>query len=509
MNENEEINEKYREALQNIRTAFDESAWEKMEKLLDNEDENAKAIPVLNGKTTPGNRKWLLLLLFGLLFISGTVVYFVVSLNTQTKNTSIIIYNKTSTDSLKQFKKEQLDNKGENKTEKIITPQATQNPDAPLNQSANTTDKAEKNTSIATDRINQTANTNSLKNTESGNNKFIETEKKSDENNKTAFVGKSVQLPADGLKQAEKIALMPLKKEISVKGDTNKTAGEVQNKEKANINPVVVDAINPVQKDTVFKKSQPETQKSNSTKSEATAKKDSLEVATKPLVRSFKSDSTAADSAAKDKKVLPHRHSFLKNIGITLLVFPEVNAVAFKEIDKLTLNYGAGLSYNLGKHLTASVQLIHSRKIYTTDRQGYNPPDGSVFLSLDYLNVKAACVVWDIPVNLRYSFTGNMGNSYFISAGLSSYLMKEEVYDFAYYDQTGAYKTRHGSFENQHKHGFSNFNISAGYQYRLSKKMSAGIEPYLKLPLSGVGIGKVKLTSVGVFFNLTYRPFQH
>jgi hypothetical protein len=114
--------------------------------------------------------------------------------------------------------------------------------------------------------------------------------------------------------------------------------------------------------------------------------------------------------------------------------------------------------------------------------------------------------VWDIPVNLRYSFAGNIKSSFFISGGISSYILKEEIYNFAYYDQ-GVYETKKRIIENENRHSFCNLNLTVGYQYWLNKGWSIGFEPYLKLPLNGIGAGKVKLTSAGALFNLTFKPF--
>jgi len=33
-------------------------------------------------------------------------------------------------------------------------------------------------------------------------------------------------------------------------------------------------------------------------------------------------------------------------------------------------------------------------------------------------------------------------------------------------------------------------------------------EPYLKLPLGGVGYGKVKLNSTGILFSVSVKPFE-
>ena len=62
--------------------------------------------------------------------------------------------------------------------------------------------------------------------------------------------------------------------------------------------------------------------------------------------------------------------------------------------------------------------------------------------------------------------------------------------------------------KNENKHYFSVLDLSAGYNLHLSKTVSLSAEPYLKIPLSGIGVGKVQLNSTGVLFTLGIRPFK-
>ena len=50
-------------------------------------------------------------------------------------------------------------------------------------------------------------------------------------------------------------------------------------------------------------------------------------------------------------------------------------------------------------------------------------------------------------------------------------------------------------------------NLGLGYERKLSSGFSFTVSPYVKLPLSGVGFGKVKLTSGGVMVSAVVKPF--
>ena len=63
------------------------------------------------------------------------------------------------------------------------------------------------------------------------------------------------------------------------------------------------------------------------------------------------------------------------------------------------------------------------------------------------------------------------------------------------------------SYKNENSHIFSVINLSGGYQYHFSDRFSLMAEPYVKIPLSGVGQGKVNLNSGGILFTAGFKPF--
>jgi hypothetical protein len=57
---------------------------------------------------------------------------------------------------------------------------------------------------------------------------------------------------------------------------------------------------------------------------------------------------------------------------------------------------------------------------------------------------------------------------------------------------------------NQNQHLLRILNLTAGVEYGLGTRWNLLAEPYVKVPLAGVGMGKVKLLSAGVLFGLKY-----
>lgn len=236
--------------------------------------------------------------------------------------------------------------------------------------------------------------------------------------------------------------------------------------------------------------------------------KQSAEISTMPFLDKSLNENIAYPSVKKqvNKETDSIQKNLFKNIGFTIFTGTEVNSVKMKNWGAVQPLAGAGITVYSGKHLSYSGLIVFSKKTYTTNRKGYNPPEGSALQPIDTLNVNADCNVLEIPVAIRYYINGNQKNGLFMSAGLSSYLMRREDYFFQYYEQ-GIYKERQRLVIKENNHFISNLNLSIGYQYSLTKKLRFFAEPYLKLPLSGVGAGTVKLTSAGIAAGITFLPW--
>lgn len=216
--------------------------------------------------------------------------------------------------------------------------------------------------------------------------------------------------------------------------------------------------------------------------------------------------------AAENKKPSsPDKNKPKKNIvgnfGITLSAGPDMSFVELNKLGKATLIYGAGISYRFMKRVTVRAGFYSSKKIYTAKPEQYTF-QGS---SYPYLyDIDAVCKVYEIPVSLSYNFGQRKNHNWFGNAGLSSFLMKTEDYDYVYKVPNGqnyTYYTYKAAIKDRNKHYFAVLTLSAGYQYNFGKRVSLQAEPYVKLPLGGVGEGKIKLKSAGVLFTATVRPF--
>jgi hypothetical protein len=208
------------------------------------------------------------------------------------------------------------------------------------------------------------------------------------------------------------------------------------------------------------------------------------------------------------KKARNSNGGFANNFGVNVSAGPDISDVYHNSIGKVTLAYGAGLSYDISKKLNIRTGFYLSKKIYSVSGDDYKIPPGSIG-NYQYLeSVEANCKVYEIPVKLAYSFGKIKNHSWFVSTGLSSYLMKKESYDYYYKTPSGQVYNKDWSISNKNKHFFSVLDISGGYQYSFNSQFSLIAEPYVNLPLTGIGAGKVKLNSGGILFTMQVKPFS-
>ena len=226
-----------------------------------------------------------------------------------------------------------------------------------------------------------------------------------------------------------------------------------------------------------------------------------------------KEDSAVAQTDIAVQQNKKEKKSKTKNSKSSAFFFtatagPDISFTRNDRPGKISPVLGVGLGYTFKERFTIRTGFYTASKIYTASPEAYHPPD-IFYTYYPYLEkVEADCKVYEIPLTVSYNFGNNRKQNWFVSAGLSSYLMKRETYNYFYKNvPSGPTINSEWTIENENKHFFSVFTLSGGYQRQLSRSVSILAEPYVKLPAGGVGYGKVKLNSAGLLFSLGIKPF--
>ncbi len=173
---------------------------------------------------------------------------------------------------------------------------------------------------------------------------------------------------------------------------------------------------------------------------------------------------------------------------------------------RLGFKFGLQASFNITKRLSVNTGFLLTKNFYKADSSSFHPPKHYFTYYVDRLNwIDGSCYMWDIPINIRYDVIVTPTSRWYVNAGMTSYIMRKQkyTYDYVYNSVASTKLWESGSTQNE---WFKIVNLGIGWEKQLSKKWSLQAEPFIKLPLTGVGFGKMDMNTSGILLSFRYRP---
>ncbi len=201
------------------------------------------------------------------------------------------------------------------------------------------------------------------------------------------------------------------------------------------------------------------------------------------------------EAGSPSVKIAP-RSSNWDNFALSLIVSSDLNGAGSFQSSSIGGDVGLMITANLVGRWNISAGAIYAKKPYRIDFDRYNPTGGYRFPGRPD-QVHADCRVLDLPLNINYDILQKEDSRISLGAGISSYLMLREEYYMKYATNTG-WQSNELEIRNQNRHWFSVVNLQVSYERRIGSNLSVGVQPYLKLPVSAIGYGRVKLESAGI-----------
>lgn len=139
-------------------------------------------------------------------------------------------------------------------------------------------------------------------------------------------------------------------------------------------------------------------------------------------------------------------------------------------------------------------------------------------------NRRASLINLDFPLNIKWKFLSRKSGSYYIAGGISSlaYLSEKytttsrkqelrEVVALLGNEETKTYKLENVETTTTHSTGASNkfdiagrLNISIGFEKQISPSLYLHIEPFMKIPVSGLAAENLIFTTSGITFKISF-----
>jgi hypothetical protein len=214
------------------------------------------------------------------------------------------------------------------------------------------------------------------------------------------------------------------------------------------------------------------------------------------------SESYAA--VAKDvKKKMENNSSQKPSFTLSAMLAPDISYAKSSIPSKVSSNAGLLATYGFSPKLSVTTGAIYSNKYYNSNVNGVNAYN----LSGASYQVKASCNVLDIPLNVNYKVVDKKVYSVSVNTGLSSYLMLKEKYDYIYPQVGSNPNIVSYQVSNQNKHILGVANVAITVERKIGSNLSIGVQPFMKLPLTGIGAGNASLKSSGLSFSINMGLF--
>jgi hypothetical protein len=155
--------------------------------------------------------------------------------------------------------------------------------------------------------------------------------------------------------------------------------------------------------------------------------------------------------------------------------------------------------YRINPFFSVESGISFSQKSYATTGKYFNMDEmhkanPSV---TEIMDVKGSSNLFELPLMIRYDMVRKNNHRLFSTIGLSSYLITMEN---NYYNvmMNGTAQPMHGTYSKDKIYYTASLDFGLGFEKDFSKKTHVRLEPYLQLPIGGIGVGKLPVKTIGV-----------
>jgi Outer membrane protein beta-barrel domain len=215
------------------------------------------------------------------------------------------------------------------------------------------------------------------------------------------------------------------------------------------------------------------------------------------------SKAVAANNTGPAKKTDSKKKS-PRGIYAGVVLGPDWSTVHMQSVNQLGYSVGITAGYRFNERLAIETGLLWDRKYYYSKGEYFDKKNINVPYYWNISSVNGNCNMWEIPLAVRYDFASRSNHSFFAKAGFSSYIMTKQNYSFGLDSGNVQRTTRYIPYDNVLSYFFSIVQVSAGYEHSIGRNTFIRVEPYVKIPLQGVGTGSMPISSLGIYFGITH-----
>ncbi|MEO6253790.1 MAG: outer membrane beta-barrel protein [Ferruginibacter sp.] len=178
-----------------------------------------------------------------------------------------------------------------------------------------------------------------------------------------------------------------------------------------------------------------------------------------------------------------------------------LNQVKGQHSTKPGLSTGLILGLEVNKKLSFETGVQITQKKYYAQGKYFTPKNGAMPPDMKVTSLTGTSTFIEVPVSIKYDFSKKK-NGFYAKAGVSTYLMTKESNSYKSLI-SGQPQDINSTYKSTSYYPAAQLNIGGGYQQSLGKKINIRVEPYIQIPLRGMGIGSLPVTTTGVQLILT------
>ncbi len=209
------------------------------------------------------------------------------------------------------------------------------------------------------------------------------------------------------------------------------------------------------------------------------------------------------DSSIFIKNKQTKNTSFKPSFYFGLLTGIEFSQVKSQGIMGPGFHAGLVAGYQTTPSLSIESGILFTKKQYKSDGEYFKPKPGTMPENMLVKSLESQASFIEIPLNVKYQLP-ILKNKTFVSAGVSSFILTNEKnnYRAVIGGQEQSVKSTYSDAKN---YIGAEINLSASFAQPLNSKLNLRIEPFVQIPIKGMGVGVMPVTSMGVHLILTHK----
>ncbi|MEP6584788.1 MAG: hypothetical protein ABJA90_10995 [Ginsengibacter sp.] len=227
---------------------------------------------------------------------------------------------------------------------------------------------------------------------------------------------------------------------------------------------------------------------------------------TKLSLRNILGEADASQVIEKQKEKTPGISQKRKGFYMGFVAGPDFSKVESRSFSKGGFDAGILVGIRANKRISFESGLIWNKKIYNSEGKNFsmNKVRSTMPVGMVINNLSSKSSFVEIPIKVKYDLIMKHDGEFFISGGVSSYIMTVEKNSYNV-TLNGIHEKFSGVYKRNNYAIPAVANISIGYEYGISRNVGIRVEPFLKIPLQGMGVGSLPVTSAGVQLGITSR----